>query len=1315
MRVWGEGPLPTERYLAARRHAENMRHYSIHEGRPVDGMGGLRANSLSASSLSSDATLGGWNALGPGNIGGRTRSLVINPKSPNIMYAGAVTGGVWKSTDSGTTWNPITDLTPSIYIGSMIMDPADPNTIYAGTGESYQGARGYGILKTTDGGATWTQLAATNNSSYWFVNKLAITPNKNIYAATSSGIFVSQDGGATWTNSLNKTTCEDMVARSDGKTDYLFATCAAGTSSQPRAIYRNVDAAGTGAWINVFSVSKMGRTSIAIAPSLQSTVYAMSWSTDPQPTGTTGLVGVFRSTASGDPATWTTQTSNADPNRLNTALLTNPSGLFADVCSGGKPSYAGQGWYDNVLAVDPIDPNRVWAGGVDVFRSDDGGANWGIAAYWDRGGRPEFAHADNHGIVFHPAYDGVANQTMFLTNDGGLFRSDNTRADVATGTNAQCYPTAGKVAWVTLNHGYLSTQFYHGLPYPGGAAYMGGAQDNGTPRGQIQTGINGWSAVYGGDGGWVAIDPVDPNNIYYEYVAKATYRSVDGGLTTLDATNGITEPSDNFEFIKQIVMDPSASQRLYVGGSILWRTNDGAANWSAVSTAISSGSITAIAVSPSNPNVVFFGTTQGRVYSNTSALSAGPATTWSSSLPRVNGSIQSLAVDPTNPKTVYAVYTTFKNNPSDNHVYKSGDGGITWTGIDGSGVNGIPDIPVSAILIDPLNPSTVYLGTDLGVYVSNDGGGTWSRDANPFANTVVTALTIDRTGSQAVLYAFTYGRGAWKVNLPGSGSACTYSLDSNSATVPAAGGSTSINLATEPGCSWAAFPGSSFATVQSPAGGSGPGPVFVVGEMNYGTGPRTDSVIVQGMPVRISQPGSARVAANDEVATATVVSSLPYGAVSSPPYTESSTDPVHSCSKSADFNTAWWIVTAPSTGKMEIEGAGYYNVAAYAVNAGAAGAELACLDNTNNYYGSTRFNVTQGTQYLIETSLHTSDRNFIRGLAIRMVPPIAVSVTPAAASVDPGETLQLKASVTGSPNTAVRWSVNPVNGTIAGSVSPAGLYTAPAVASSQPVTVTASSLADPTVAGSATLSLGPPSAISVTATGVLNAATFRGGAVSPGEIVTIFGSGFGPAKLTGLSLTSAGKVSSTIGATQILFDGIPAPLIYAAPGQVSAIVPYEVSGKATSQMQVQEGGGISAAVSIPITTSVPGLFTANSSGTGQISMFNQDGSLNGPGHPAPRGSIVVFYGTGEGATTPASTDGQVNAASFPKPAVPVTITIGGQPATSIPYFGAAPGFVAGVFQGNVTIPVNAPSGAAVPIVVRIGANSSPSNVTMVVQ
>jgi photosystem II stability/assembly factor-like uncharacterized protein len=371
------------------------------------------------------------------------------------------------------------------------MSPTDPNTIYAGTGESYSGdgRRGLGILKTTDGGATWTRLPATANSNFYYVYKVFIAPGGNLYAATITGVFQSLDGGTTWTQSLNKLFCYEMAGRTDQRSDYLFVSCSTTSSSNgPFSIYRNSDAAGAGTWDAVFTTAGMARTSLAIAPSQQTTIYAMSWSSTPQPTTATGLIGVFRSTSSGDPGSWTTQTSNKDSNRLNTALLSNPSSLFADICSGGTVSYGGQGGYDNVLAVDPVDPDRVWAGGVDIFRSDDGGANWGIASYWNRSPGTEYAHADRHAIIFHPAYDGTANQTLYLGTDGGLFRTDNANAAVQSGPRAECSPNKSDVAWINLNHNYAVTQFYNGEPYPGGAAYFGGSQDNGTPRGTAATG-----------------------------------------------------------------------------------------------------------------------------------------------------------------------------------------------------------------------------------------------------------------------------------------------------------------------------------------------------------------------------------------------------------------------------------------------------------------------------------------------------------------------------------------------------------------------------------------------------------------------------------------------------------------------------------------------------------------------------------------------------------------------------------------------------------------------------------------------------------
>ena len=850
----GQDIAVADRYDAALAHAQTMRTYSFAEGRII---GRRDATPGSPLPLGNPVPLGSWTPLGPGNLGGRTRAIVLNPKNPSTLYAAAETGGVWKSTDAGASWNPVADLTPNIYANTMVMDQANPDTLYVGTGAALSDKRGGGVLKTTDGGATWTVLPATLTSDFWFINKLALTPAGNLYAATPAGLFQSLDKGATWKKTLAAPNCEDLTARTDRTVDYLFAVCTPDSNDPTRAVYRNADAAGAGTWDNVFSAQKMARTSLAIAPSSQSTIYAMAWSTDPQPTDRTGLIGVFRSTASGDAGSWTTQTSNQDKNLINTSLLSYPDGLSAPVCQGpdAPADFSGQGWSNNVLAVDPADPNRVWAGGINLFRSDDGGQNWGVASYWERGNpsRPEYSHADQHILVFHPAYDGAANQTLYVGNDGGIYRTDNARASVATGPRAACPDSKGDVAWTSLNRKYVIFQFYHGLPFPGGAAYFGGSQDNGVQAGQDKTGIDGWTQVDGGDGGWVAIDPIDPNNIYFEYTNKSTSKSTDGGRTKQDATRGITENKDNFLFIKQFVMDPANSKRLYTGGKQLWRTEDGMNNWTAASAPVGEAKITAIAVAPSDPNTVYFGSERGAFYSSKAALTANDSSVWTKSVPRDGANLQTITVDPGDPQLVYAVYTTFRQSPTDNHIYSSADGGTTWKGIDGTGNDGIPDIPVSSLVVDPQKRTTLYAGTDLGVFISTDSGATWSRDAGNFANTAVSSMTLDRSAGVSNLFAFTYGRGAWKVTLAGGGTACSYAVSDSAVNIPAQGGTATLTVTTTPGCAWTVRPGAAFVDIASPAGGVGPGSVTLKAGANPGSA-RTEPVAVNGQTVTVAQP-----------------------------------------------------------------------------------------------------------------------------------------------------------------------------------------------------------------------------------------------------------------------------------------------------------------------------------------------------------------------------------------------------------------------------------------------------------------------------
>ncbi|MGH9630815.1 MAG: SBBP repeat-containing protein, partial [Bryobacteraceae bacterium] len=236
-----------------------------------------------------------------------------------------------------------------------------------------------------------------------------------------------------------------------------------------------------------------------------------------------------------------------------------------------------------------------------------------------------------------------------------------------------------------------------------------------------------------------------------------------------------------------------------------------------------------------------------------------------------------------------------------------------------------------------------------------------------------------------------------------------------------------------------------------------------------------------------------------------------------------------------------------------------------------------------------------------------------------------------------------------------------------------------------------------------------------TAESVVNAATFQGGPVAPGELVTIFGTDIGPAQLVGLELNDRGFVSDTLGATRVLFDGVPAPLIYASQTQTTAVVPYAVAGKSTTSVQIAHRGVTSQAVTLSVTATAPGIFTNASSGTGQGAILNQDGSRNLPESPAEAGTIVSIFATGGGVTDPPTETGSVPASlPFPRLAQPTQVRIGGIEA-EVSYSGVAPGLVSGVIQVNARVPANAPRGAAVPVELFVGGAGGRSGVTMAIR
>ncbi len=941
-----------------------------------------------------------WEPLGPNNVAGRARTLVIDPRNPNVMFTSGAGGGLWKTTDSGNSWRALDDFLPILAIGSLTIDPNNPDVLYAGTGDntlSSYGVRGGGIYKSTDAGESWRRLENTVAYEFRFVRSLAVSPSNSdrVYAATNKGVMQSLDAGETWTVALDRDIpnrgCQQLALRTDrAPADYLFASCGVPSTrvngallnktepgedpNAPNAIFLNKDASGSsgssgaGNWRIVLSEPDMGNSSIAIAPSNQDVVYVLASSTASGPYKD-GLLAVFRSMNGGEEGTFEARVRNTDSQRVSTLMLSNP---IAQLCYG-RP--ANQAWFANVIAVDPLNSGRLFASSVDTFRSDDGGATWGQASAWDRDQSRAYAHADHHSIVFHPSYNGQDNQTVYLATDGGIFRTDNALAAVNSSESQLCAGGGGiELVWRPLNTNLATAQFYHGAVYPGGQAFVGGLQDNGTVRGSA--GGADFKTMLGGDGAISAIDKLDANLLYASFQNFDFRRSTDGGSTFSLATNGIAEPADSFAFVAPLAVDPKDSRRMWAGARALWRTTNGAASWTGASGFIASRSFSAITVSPHDSNIVLAGTRTGEIFRNDSALTANGSSEWSMSKART-GWVSSILHDSADPMVVYAVYSSFNRDPGDAHVYKSFDGGASWQALDG---DQLPDAPYFTIAQHPEDPNTLFVGGDLGIYVSTDGGATWAREDESFPAVPTQFLSVERDGSGADLYAFTYGRGVWRVRLTGDRAACDYALSpAGNLSLNAAGGVISRTLNTADGCAWTAFSDSRWLRIVSAATGAGASALQVLVDVNDTGQSRNGKITIGGNAVTVAQSAAASEPFADEPATAGGFTDLPFSVLlDSRTATSGGGDPTHSCTGGRDSRTIWLryqaattqTVTATVIGMRPDTGTNPGTVIAAYPDGALPGAELACASNLSSApsASSVTFAVTAGQYYLIQLS-----------------------------------------------------------------------------------------------------------------------------------------------------------------------------------------------------------------------------------------------------------------------------------------------------------------------------------------------------------
>ena len=479
-----------------------------------------------------------WKWLGPGNIGGRTRAIVIHPQNPSIMWLGAVAGGIWKTVDGGTSWAPLADFMANLNVSTLILDPADPDTIYAGTGEGFYNLdafRGAGLFRSSDGGATWTQASATAAAGFQFVNRIAITADgSTMLLGTRSGLYRSTNYRE---RDINRVTFIPVAALA-GR-EILDVRC------DPRNADRCI-AGGRGRTIHV------------------TTNKGTDWSAAgglPTTGGGSGRVELAYATA--------------DPNIIYASVDLNSGELWRSTDGGltfsqrntGGRYLSSQGWYDNaVWAGDPQRADLVIVGGVDLYRSTDGGQTLTKISEWWRA--PSSAHADQHVIISHPRYNGTTNRIVYFGNDGGIYRND----DVLTAA-----PLNG---WVAMNNNYGVTQFYGAAVSPLSGRIVGGTQDNGSlvyrPPPGTPSGPNGYTAMFGGDGGFAAADSSNPNFVYGEYVYLQIHRSIDGGERSTYIYHGIDEAGQagNALFIAPFILDPANPETMLAGGRSLWRSQN---------------------------------------------------------------------------------------------------------------------------------------------------------------------------------------------------------------------------------------------------------------------------------------------------------------------------------------------------------------------------------------------------------------------------------------------------------------------------------------------------------------------------------------------------------------------------------------------------------------------------------------------------------------------------------------------------------------------------------------------------------------------
>lgn len=709
---------------------------------------------------------GTWTCLGPRaqltSAGrpdidsGRPVAVVPHPTDPKILYLATSGGGVYKSVDADLaaagdwTWTPLTDGLPAsgnLSAGALAMSPADPQVLYLGLGDAFD-AEGRGLYRSADGGATWTAAAGLCAATTRVYDILAFDANL-VLAGTNAGLMRSTDGGLSFT-------CWEpfgpgakvWTLRRIGPAGVLASVQ---SGSGAGSLWYSTDGANPGlswAQASLAAPGSPGRITLATSPASAT----LAWGLCENLTDSTLLKGVLRSSDGG--LTWSFVPSPS-----------GSSGLF-NTSGPGLSGDGGQSWYNQLLAVDPSDPNRLFAGAnLALYRSPDGGASWEQLTHWN-GANRVYAHADFHAA----AWSRTGPRALYLANDGGLaILRDPDRTPVPSGPSPAADPSfvdnrrnRGLATHLVYNLG--STQ---AADAPDARNRISlGLQDNGTRIRQGSGAALATSAVFedqiGGDGFGTLWHPTQAARVLGSLYYTRIYGSSDGGDTFFEATGGLTGAGDSssapfFTKLASGVRNQPDTVFTFTNTTVFRSTAFGG-GWTPLSTPeslpLGGRVIRNLGASALNPACVAVVTSGGTGWST-----ADGGATWTQFGPFPGNalSLSWIGYDPQNEAVLYAASVALSATAT--HLWRSGDGGATWASLEGAGFPA--GIPVHVVQVDPGNARTLFVGTDFGVYASADGGASWSRYGAGLPLVAVRDLWLGPDGT--VLRAATYGRGVWEL------------------------------------------------------------------------------------------------------------------------------------------------------------------------------------------------------------------------------------------------------------------------------------------------------------------------------------------------------------------------------------------------------------------------------------------------------------------------------------------------------------------------------------------------------------------------